>query len=307
MEPVGKPTENFTVTFKITEGIAKYGISDYYAVLGLPLTTEPAQIRKKFLKLAKILHPDVFGKTAAEKEIATKYFSKMVSPAYQVLNNDRDRGEYLATLRIFVQGWKLKQDQEPVVLQAEIAQKLYRIPHEITYKKYVEEIAPKQYESFDTILEYSNTLSELNLVYVLTQNNLAFSSGSSSPSVATSNAAPANVSTAAPAPQPVQSPALRNLNMAELFISKKQWSDALKELIAAEKLDPNNAKVFALKGVVQMNQNAAAIAKSSFQKALKLDPKEPTALKYINQVNASAKPPEKPPEKKGGLFGWGKK
>jgi tetratricopeptide (TPR) repeat protein len=261
------------------------------------------------LKLAKILHPDVFGKTTEEKEIATKYFSKMVSPAYQVLNNDRDRGEYLATLRIFAQGWKQKQEQEPMALQAEIAQKLYRLPHEITYKKYVEEIAPKQYESFDNILEYSNTLSELNLVYVLTQNNLVFSTGSSSPA-APSNAAPTNftnVSNVAPPPPPAQSPALRNLNMAELFIGKKQWSDALKELIAAEKLDPNNAKVFALKGVVQMNQNAAAIAKSSFQKALKLDPKEPTALKYINQVNAATKPPEKPPEKKGGLFGWGKK
>jgi len=250
----------------------------------------------------------VFGKTAEEKEIATKYFSKMVSPAYQVLNSDRDRGEYLATLRIFAQGWKQKQDQEPVALQAEIAQKLYRIPHEITYKKYVEEIAPKQYESFDTILEYSNTLSELKLVYVLTQNNLAFSSGSSSPAATIGSPAPANnVSNAAPAPQPAQSPALRNLNMAELFIGKKQWSDALKELIAAEKLDPNNAKIFALKGVVQINQNAPASAKSSLQKALKLDPKEPTALKYINQVNAATKPPEKPPEKKGGLFGWGKK
>jgi cytochrome c-type biogenesis protein CcmH/NrfG len=56
-----------------------------------------------------------------------------------------------------------------------------------------------------------------------------------------------------------------------------------------------------------MNQNATAVAKASFQKALKLDPKEPTALKYLNQVNAATKPPEKPSEKKGGLFGWGKK
>jgi cytochrome c-type biogenesis protein CcmH/NrfG len=58
-----------------------------------------------------------------------------------------------------------------------------------------------------------------------------------------------------------------------------------------------------------MNQNVAAIAKASFQKALKLDPKEPTALKYINQVSAAAQTQTsaKPPEKKGGLFGWGKK
>jgi curved DNA-binding protein CbpA len=297
VEPVGKP-ENF----KINKGLASYGISDHYAILGLPMTTDAAQIRKKFLKLAKILHPDVFGRTPEEKEMATKYFSKMVSPAYQLLNSDRERGEYLATLRMFAQNKKQK-DEVPT-LSSEIAQKLYRIPHEITYKQYVEQVSPKQYETLDSIMEYTAILSELNLVYLFTQTSLNFSSGSST--MAPVGSQTANVE-ATPAAKPAQSPALRNLNMAELFISKKQWTDALKELLSAEKLDPNNAKVYALKGLVQMNQNAAAIAKASFQKALKLDPKEPMALKYINQVNAATKPPEKPPEKKGGLFGWGKK
>ncbi|MCL1495275.1 MAG: DnaJ domain-containing protein [Pseudanabaena sp. Salubria-1] len=294
---MGKP-ENF----KINKGLASYGISDHYAILGLPMTTDAAQIRKKFLKLAKILHPDVFGRTPEEKETATKYFSKMVSPAYQLLNSDRERGEYLATLRMFAQNKKQK-DEVPT-LSSEIAQKLYRIPHEITYKQYVEQVSPKQYETLDSIMEYTAILSELNLVYLFTQTSLNFSSGSSTTAPVGSQTA--NVE-ATPAAKPAQSPALRNLNMAELFISKKQWTDALKELLSAEKLDPNNAKVYALKGLVQMNQNAAAIAKASFQKALKLDPKEPTAVKYINQVSAATKPPEKPPEKKGGLFGWGKK
>jgi len=269
------------------------------------LTTDAAHIRKKFLKLAKILHPDVFGRTEEEKETATKYFSKMVSPAYQVLNSDRDRGEYLATLRMFAQ--KQKQKGEAPPLKSEIAQKLYRIPHEITYNQFVEQVSPKQYANLDSILEYTSTLSELNLVYVLTQNSLSFSTGSSAASASPNSQMGGNEQqTAAPKP-PAQSPALRNLNMAELFISKKQWTEALKELIGAEKLDPNNAKVYALKGLVQMNQNAAAIAKASFQKALKLDPKEPTAMKYINQVTTAAQTPAKPPEKKGGLFGWGKK
>ncbi|MCY7331070.1 MAG: DnaJ domain-containing protein [Pseudanabaena sp. CAN_BIN31] len=288
---MGKPDN-----FKINKGLASYGISDHYAVLGLPMTTDVEHIRKKFIMLAKILHPDVFGRTSEEKELATKYFSKMVSPAYKLLNSDRERGEYLATLRIFAQS--KKQKAEVPTLTSEIAQKLYRIPHEITYKQYVEQVAPKQYETLDSIMEHTSVLSELNLVYLFTQNSLNFSSSSS---VASASGSPNAVAT--PVAQPAQSPALRNLNMAELFVGKKQWTDALKELISAEKLDPNNAKVYALKGLVQMNQNAAAIAKASFQKALKLDPKEPTALKYLNQVNAATKPPEK----QGGLFGWGKK
>ncbi|MBD2187816.1 J domain-containing protein [Pseudanabaena mucicola] len=296
---MGKPDN-----FKIDKGLARYGLSDHYAILGLPMTVDPLQIRKKFLKLAKILHPDVFGRTSEEKEIATKYFSKMVSPAYQILNSDRERGEYLATLRMFAQG--KKQKQEVPTLNSEIAQKLYRIPHEITYKQYVEEITPKQYDSLDSILEYTATLSELNLVYLFTQTSPSFTvSGSATPMNTSNDQLQAQQQPIVA--KPAQSPALRNLNMAELFIGKKQWADALKELIAAEKLDPNNAKLHALKGLVQMNQNAIAIAKSSFQKALKLDPKEPIALKYINQVNVATKPPEKPPEKKGGFFGWGKK
>ena len=270
------------------------------------MTAEAAQIRKKFLKLAKILHPDVFGRTSEEKEIATKYFSKMVSPAYQLLNSDRERGEYLATLRMFAQS--KKQKEETPVFSSEIAQKLYRLPHEITYKQFVEQVAPKQYESLDLILEYTATLSELNLAYMLTQPSLSFTSGSSNVTSSASASTTVNQETSSVRPStPAVSPAIRNLNMAELFISKKQWTDALKELISAEKLDPNNAKVYALKGLVQMHQNVAAIAKASFQKALKLDPKEPTALKYLTQVSAP-KTPEKPPDKKGGLFGgWGKK
>jgi len=275
------------------------------------MTTDATQIRKKFLKLAKVLHPDVFGRSTEEKETATKYFSKMVSPAYQVLNSDRDRGEYLATLRMFAQN--KKQKQETPTLTTELSQKLYRIPHEITYKQYVEKVSPKQYETLESILEYTELLSELNLVYLFTQNSLSFTSSSSNTSGVNPASQSVSQSSAQPteAAKPAQSPALRNLNMAELFISKKQWNDAIKELITAEKLDPNNAKVYALRGLAQMNQNAAAIAKASFQKALKLDPKEPIALKYLSQVSAPSKPPskppEKPPEKKGGLFGWGKK
>ncbi|MFM7886392.1 MAG: DnaJ domain-containing protein [Pseudanabaena sp.] len=300
--------------FKIDKGLASFGISDHYAILGLPLSTDAAHIRKKFLKLAKILHPDIFGRTDEEKDIATKYFSKMVSPAYQLLNNDRDRGEYLATLRMFAK----KQKGTALALSSEIAQKLYRLPHEITYTQFVEQIAPKQYETLESILEYTATLSELNLVYLITQSSLSFTTGSSTASATPISSQPSQAVAQngnqngsvqpSTAPKPAQSPALRNLNIAELFIGKKQWTDALRELIAAEKLDPNNAKVYGLKGLVQMNQNAAAIAKSSFQKALKIDPQEPTALKYINQVSAAQKQtPAKAPEKKGGLFGWGKK
>jgi tetratricopeptide (TPR) repeat protein len=275
---MGKPE-----IFKISRGLASYKIPDYYAVLGLALTSDPE-----------------------EKELANSYLSKMVNPAYQTLNSDRERGEYLATLRLFAQGQKQK--GEAPTLTSDLAQKLYKYPHETTYAKFVEEVSPRQYKTLDKIVEYTEDLSELNLVFLLTQQSLVFSSSSASPA-ATANA----MNSAAEVAKPLtMSPAARNLQMAELFIGKKQWPDALKELKAAEKLDPNNAKVFGMQGFVYMNQNVATMAKASFQKALKLDPKEPMALKYMNQVNSStpaaAKPAAKPdPKSGGGLFGWGKK
>ncbi len=261
--------------------------------MGLPLTADGNRIRKKFLQLAKLLHPDIPGRTAAEKELATQYFAKLVSPAYKLLGSDRDRNEYFATLRLLVQ--RLKQKGEPIEVEAEAAKKLLRLSHETNYLRAVDEVASRQYESLDAILDVAAELSELNLVYLMTQE-----------SVVPPTVRPAVAATATPAATtPKVSPAQRNLQLAELFVSKKQWREAQQELKAAEKLDPNNAQVHALLGLVYLQQNVASLAKTSLQKALKLDPQEPTALKCMKQLNAAASTAAKPVDKKGGggLFG----
>jgi len=61
-----------------------------------------------------------------------------------------------------------------------------------------------------------------------------------------------------------------------------------------------------------MNQKLLGMAKSSFQRALRLNPQEQLALKHINNLDGSAQKPEdskagqkdKPKAKKGGFFGW---
>lgn len=310
--------------FAISRGIASQKLVDHYAVLGLPLTKDAGQIRKKYLKIAKNLHPDLPGRNDEEKEFAKDFLAKMVNPAYQLLSSDRDRGEYFATLRLIAQGLKQKQYQfEP---QSEIGKKLQRYSHETNYVKFVSEIAALQYQSLDKLLEYTNDLSELNLMYLMMQDEIIPIVMSSSDDttgslishpitspVGSSGSVVSSPAVSAPVVSPVStvkptSPALRNIQLSELMIGKRQWTDAMKELRAGEKLDPNNAKLHALMGVVHMNQNAAIMAKSSFQKALKLDPQEPTALKYVNQVSAqaTAKTSAKKDEKKGGFFGWGK-
>jgi Flp pilus assembly protein TadD len=96
---------------------------------------------------------------------------------------------------------------------------------------------------------------------------------------------------------------------AEKYIAKQSWGLALKELRSAIQLDCNSSKCHALLGFVYMHQKLAGMAKVSFQQALKLNPEEPLALKYINQVGGvspKVDPSQSKPkdDKKGGFFGW---
>jgi Flp pilus assembly protein TadD len=99
------------------------------------------------------------------------------------------------------------------------------------------------------------------------------------------------------------------IRQAENFVSKQLWASALKELRSAIQIDCNNSKCHALLGFVYMNQKLAGMAKVSFQQALKLNPEEPLALKYIDQVsgispNADKTQTKPKDDKKGGFFGW---
>jgi Flp pilus assembly protein TadD len=105
---------------------------------------------------------------------------------------------------------------------------------------------------------------------------------------------------------------------AEALITKKKWVEAMVELKLAEKLDPTNSRVYALMGVVYLGQKAATMAKTCFQKALKLNPKDSIAMKYSGQSGTTtaakdakaaqpAPQPAKKEDNKGGLFGFFKK
>ena len=62
---------------------------DYYAVLGLPRTAAPADIKKAFRKLARLHHPDAKpGDTAAERKF------KELNEANEVLSDPAKRKQY---------------------------------------------------------------------------------------------------------------------------------------------------------------------------------------------------------------------
>lgn len=304
-------------TFKIDRGIGQYNSSDYFAVLGLPVTADTSQIRKRYLSIARNLHPDVCGGSPEEKHRACEYLAKLVSPAYNMLMQDRERNEYSALLKAIAK--RLMKRELKMTPKSEIAKRLLHSPSEMHYTESVEEIAKLQYRSLDKVLEYTAQLSELNLIYIMYQEGyhpslLAATQGSnnwvSHPTASQARSSAQQFSAqndrkegiSERSPQRVQN----QLLLAEEYISKSQWNMALAELRAALQLDCANSKCHALLGVVYLNQKLMGMAKVSFQQALKLNPKEPLALANIAKcMNAASNNHNPDKNKKGnGFFGW---
>ena len=62
---------------------------DLYAVLGVKKSDDNAVIKKQYRKLARELHPD---KTKGDKKLEERF--KEVSEAYEILSDEKKRGEY---------------------------------------------------------------------------------------------------------------------------------------------------------------------------------------------------------------------
>jgi curved DNA-binding protein CbpA len=369
-------------TFRIDRGIGQYDFNDYYAVLGLPLTAEASHVRRRYLLIAKCLHPDIHGRTSIEKQVATQYLSKMVNPAYNVLSQERERTEYSAILKLL--GKRLMKRNQKFAPQSDIAKNYLTSSKDINYEQAIQEIAKVQYQDLEQALENISLLSELNLVHILLQEgykpslNEFGNSGIISPRSSSAIASPnTNSSTANPiysnntnssyqmrseskvqprnannttnTTNPVANGSTNsasqsnNINQsansnsnstnignniasgsinhhirqAEIYVNQQLWASALKELRSAIQIDCTNSKCHALLGFVYMNQKLAGMAKVSFQQALKLNPNEPIAIKYISQVGGLLSNTDKSQSdsqsksqsnlkdnKKSGFFGW---
>jgi curved DNA-binding protein CbpA len=299
-------------TFKIDRGIGQHNSSDYFAILGLPVTANASQIRKRYLSIARNLHPDVYGRAPEEKHKACEYLAKLVSPAYNMLMQDRERVEYSALLKLIAK--RLMKRELKMTPKSDIAKNLLSSPSEPHYIRSVEAIARLQYQSLDKILEYTAQLSELNLIYIMYREGYHPSLDNSAQAIAKSSSSGKSPLHANPQSSPNgqmgdaqnQTPdRVQNyLRHAENYISQKQWTMALGELRAALPLDQTNSKCHALLGLVYLNQNLGGMAKVSFQQALKLNPKDPLALAHIAKCISATEKAEDKKKKGNGFFGW---
>ncbi|TVR04609.1 MAG: J domain-containing protein [Phormidium sp. GEM2.Bin31] len=308
-------------SFDFNRGLFTLDFTDHHAILGVSLDAETKAIRKRYLNIARCLHPDVCQ--ADNRELAQSILSKLVNPAYSKFSNERESSDYIILLRMLAK--RLQQEYSQVELHSAIAKSLMETAnYEALYQKAVSELAQQQYQDLNRIEHYVGELSELNLIYLYRreQQNKGWAQPSKRPSPSPTAAPP-------PPPRPSTNTFVEQyLQRARSLMEQKNFAHARKELQDAIKLEPENSRCHGLMALVYLKQQEVqpskvnlTMANSHTTKALKLDPKEPLALearKTLTRMMArpsgpEGKPKTKPPKKSdktkksdkggGGLFG----
>lgn len=263
------------MSFKIDRGLFQYDLIDHHAVLGIPVDADFNQIRKRYLQIARRLHPDSCAATTLEeKQRANQLLSKTVNLAYEQFSKEHNRAEYLVVLREMSK--RLAQEASTVELKSKLSQELAQASNlEHFYQKSIQQLAAKQYENLEQVSDIIGLISELNLVYLMRKG--ASSLPSPTPVARTSN-------NLRETPQPVPTPQSISVveqyyRRAQAFMENNNFAQARIELQDALKLEPNNSSCHSLMGVLYLKQNQVTMAKVHINKALQLNPQEQMALK----------------------------
>lgn len=274
------------MSWKIDRGLFKYDFTDYHAILCVSVDADVKDIRKRYLKIARRLHPDSNASASpAEKQLATELLSKWVNPAYEKLSADRTRTEYMVVLSQM--GKRLVQESSSVELNTDLARQLASVPNvDHLYKSAIAKIAETEYDSLEKVLQIVAHVSELNLVYLMRTAGKSFAASQQAAQTKVNSTAPTtpnkatNTASPAPAAPPKEdSVAIQYLRRAQELLGKNQLAQARVELQDAIKLEPHNSRCHSLIGVVYLKQNQSTMAKVHFDRALQLDPNDEMALK----------------------------
>ena len=322
------------MSLQIKQGLAEFGYTDHYAVLGLPVDAAVSDIRKRYLKLARILHPDSCG-SSMDKGQASQVLSKLVNPAYQFLSQDKERTDYDMLLKLVGQRANLEFDSARLHHQT-AKDLLTSDQYQALYFSTVQSLAENQYGQLNRAVNVIEQLSELNLMFLLrrelmqTPRNSQPSFFEAAPAVATRPSSP-EVSVTNPAKKPVDQKTVppsdefirQYIRRAEEYIEKNLYQPGIQELRSAQKLDPQNFRCHLLLGAIYLKLKQPKMAKGHLFKAQALEPRNAELLQEMNElkkqealvakpvqssVKAAAAQTGGKTEKPSGLFGWfGKK
>lgn len=279
---------------KIDQGLFKLDFQDHHAILGIAIDAEPKEVRKRYLKIARKLHPDSFAAASeSEKQQASDMLSKLVNPAYEILSQDKSASEHALVLRL--RGKQLSQQQASLELVSDAARSLLTTNNvDYAYANALNALAADQYESLDAALEITGQISELNLVYLIRK------AGDATPAAPAAAPAKPTAGPAAPnapkTPPPPPSPRRTRetivesyLNRAKEFERDKDYSRAILELREALKTYPQNALCHSQLAAVYLKAGQPTMARIHAKRALEIDDSDEqaqTVQKSLERSNA---------------------
>ena len=304
---------------QVNRGLFKLDLVDHHAILGVPLDADTKQVRKRYLKIARKLHPDSLrSATEEQKQQARELLSKLVNPAYEVLSQEKASVEHKVSLRL--KGQQLQQQPALLSLSGDKSKKVANSNNvEYEYNNALKPLVVEQYESLDSVIEAIGEISELNAIYVMRQGGAPAPAEEASKAGAddssTSDAGESNTVT-------VMSHSERRAQLIESFINrakefeyKGNFSRGIIELREAVKAHPQNPRCHAELGRLYMRSNQLKMASIHTKRALELNPDNQMAADikqkldaYNRKMNkgstaASASGKSTGNSKAGGLFG----
>jgi curved DNA-binding protein CbpA len=279
----------------LKHGLFKYEVKDYYAILGVPIDASAKDIRLRYLKIAYQLHPDTNrAQTQEEKQKASNILSKVVNAAYENLYKEKLRKE--CQLIMSEIGRRLATDAYKITIGSENAKKLLQEEKNTdkTYHEMIEKFATEQYQDLNKLHIKIGLMSELNMVYLMSQKGKEMSKimgVSSQPKIVASEPiiieSTGNITTSGVnIDNPVESETSKKPSVSrldKLISSAKQhaedenYEQGIMDLREAVKIDSNSSTVHGLLGSMYLKQNNLIYGRIHINKAMMLNGNDPIA------------------------------
>ena len=278
---------------------------DHHAVLGFSLAAETKQVRKRYLKVARKLHPDSLREASEEeRQLASELLSKQVNPAYEVLSQEKSAKEHKILLKMKQK--QLSANRSLVALTSDVAKALLTENDlEASYTQSHEKLTATQFSDLTKVDNIIGQISELNAVYLMrkqqgdttagtTAAQAQPSGGTTAGSANGSNnegsatAASGAVQRTTPKPSHRATIIQSYLKRAKEFESQRDYSRGILELREAIASHPKNAACHAYLSSLYLKSGQATLAKIHAKQALVFDPENETARTVQSSLGTQA-------------------
>jgi len=167
---------------------------------------------------------------------------------------------------------------------------------ELFYEQTLNQLSQQQYDSLQNFEAATHQISELNQVFLRRKMGEPVIRQKRTGLMAASTATASPIPTPGPGVPGEAAPisyADRHFKRAQEYLRAQRAPEAIQELKDALKLQPQNSNYHCLMGQAYLLNKLPGMAKVHFKQALRLNPKNAVAQKYLHQLGADLPTGEK--------------